>query len=93
MADTRSDISVPTGAWLNLYTASGVTVGTEVSVINKGSGTFFVFISATAPSILPATKGIPVYVGSASNAVTIPAGSSGLWAFSPQIVATALVQE
>jgi hypothetical protein len=93
MANTRDDITIPSGAWLNLYTSSGITVGTEVSVINKGSSTFFVFISAAAPAILPATKGIPVYVGSASNAVTIPAGSSGLWAFCPQAVGTALVQE
>ena len=93
MADTKADITIPSGAWLNLYIASGVTVGTEVSVINKGSSTFFVFISATAPAILPATKGIPVYVGSASNAVTIPTGSSGLWAFCPQVTGTALVQE
>jgi microcystin-dependent protein len=39
MADTRSDISVPTGAWLNLYTASGVTLGVAATITNKGSST------------------------------------------------------
>lgn len=93
MSDTRPDITIPKEVWTNLYTASGITVGTSVSVTNKGSTPFYVTIQASAPSVTPVPKGIPAYVGSSGNTVVISTGASGAWAFSPQFSTIALVQE
>lgn len=93
MADSRADISIPKGAWLNLYTASGITVGTACTIVNKGSTPFYVAIAATAPSITTVPKGLPLFAGAESNMCSAPSGASGLWAFAQQFDALVLVQE
>ena len=86
MADTRNDVVVTKNTWVNLYTASGITVGTACTVVNKGNNPFYVCISATAPSV-PTTgspKGFPVYPnGLFNSSFAALASASGLWAYSP----------
>ena len=84
MADTRNDVTIPQGSWVNLYSLSGIAAGTAVSIINKGSNAFFVVIAASAPAV-PATgapKGVPVTTaGLVGSTFSVPASASGLWAY------------
>lgn len=84
MADTRNDVTIPQGSWVNLYSLSGVSVGTAVSVINKGSNAFFISVQSAQPA--PVTsgspKGVPVYPsGQYGSQATVAASASGLWAY------------
>ena len=84
MANTRPNISVPQGAWLNLNTASGITVGVASTLYNKGSFNINIAISAAAPTDLSGMFGIPVLQATQSvNTFSIPAASSAVWAWSP----------
>lgn len=84
MADTRNDVTIPKGVWVDLFAGSGVTVGTVCTIYNKGSNPIFVSVSATAPAV-PTTgspKGVPLYVGgSPETRITMPTGTSGLWGY------------
>jgi len=94
MANTRNDVTIPVGVWTNLYTGSGITVGTEVTVINKGSSPVYVSVDATAPAVptgMP--KGIPIVAGTAIASANVSSGASGLWAYATQATAYVLVQE
>jgi hypothetical protein len=93
MADTRGDITIPTGAWLNLYTASGVTLGAAATITNKSSSPCYIVIAASAPTITAVPKGLPLFAGSESNMCSVPSGASGLWGFAPNNAATLLVQD
>lgn len=80
MADTRADIKILPKTWVNLYTASGITVGTAVSVYNKGSNPCYIAIKATAPAL--ANVGVPLGVGFTGNYASVPASQTGLWCYS-----------
>ena len=77
MANTRNDVILPKGVWVNLYSASGIPLGTAVSIYNKGSSPIHLAISADAPSSM--SFGVPVYTG-ADGFMMIQANESGLWA-------------
>lgn len=94
MTDSKSDVAVVKGTWLNLYAASGIAVGTAVTVINKGSQPVYVAVSASAPAVPVGTpKGFPLYVGEHSTPLAIPSAVSGLWCFSQQFNGAVLVQD
>lgn len=80
MADTRADVSVPSNTWVNIYSVTGITVGTAVVVYNKGSNACNLAIKATQPVIN--TIGIPLGWDSAGNHKYVSAGESGLWVYS-----------
>lgn len=55
MADTLQDIALTADTWVNIYThpvmvAAGVTVGTQISVQNKGSNRVFLHAGADMPT-------------------------------------------
>ena len=84
MANTRNDVAIAQGAWVDLYAGSGVSVGTACTVYNKGSNAFFVVIAASAPATptTGAPKGIPVTTaGLVGSTFSVPASASGLWAY------------
>lgn len=91
MADTRADVAISEGVWVDLYSGSGITVGTAVNVYNKGSSPCRLAIKATAPS--STSVGVPLYVGATGSFAYISAGESGLWAYCPQIGTVLLIQE
>lgn len=96
MANTRNDVVIPEGVWVNLFTGSGIPVGTACTVFNKSSATHYVAISLAAPPLPSAEptkmpKGVINYVS--GTGVNVAAGASGLWAYSPQGTSYALVQE
>jgi len=92
-ANTLPDVTLTQSTWVNLYTASGITVGTAVTLYNKGSQPFYVAISASAPTSPSPTFGIPVYQYNTPTAsLSVPSGASGLWAYQPYQNGTVLVQ-
>ncbi len=91
MAVTIEDVVVPKGVWTDLYTGSGVAVGTAVTVINTGSVAVQLAISLIAP--VSTTIGIPLYVGAVGSSALVGASEVGLWALSLDGVATINVQE
>ena len=79
MADSVNDVVVPANTWLDLYAATGITVGTAVTVYNKGTQAGQLAIKATTPGANIAI-GVPVYAGdSAKSSVSVPASASGAW--------------
>lgn len=84
MANTRNDVAVTQGVWIDLFAGSGITVGTACSVINKGSNAFFVVIAPTAPAVPTSgtPKGMPCYpMGQYGSLINVATGASGLWAY------------
>ncbi len=77
MATTRQDVILPKGIWTDLYAASGIPVGTSVSVYNKGSQPIYMAIANQAPTSV--TFGVPVYTG-ADGFMMIQSNEIGLWA-------------
>ena len=68
-------INVPNAQWLNVYTASGITVGTAVLVQNQSPAQALLQISATAPDPTDNT-GRRVQ---ANEEVQVDASAAGLW--------------
>lgn len=96
MANTRNDITLTQGAWVNLYAASGIAVGTACTILNKSGRTFYIAIAPTAPAIPAAGApfGVPIYPGSnVGNMGNIPTGSSGLWGYALRANTVCLLQE
>ena len=81
--DTVDDVILPANTWVNLYTTSGITVGTAVMLQNKGSSSCYICIASTTP--LTPRKGIILSaVDQAGNGINIYGGQSGLWAWAEQ---------
>lgn len=77
MANTRNDVTIPAKTWTNLYLASGITVGTAVSVINKGINAAYISVEATtpaAPTGMP--KGVPSINGGVTQTAHLPTYSA-----------------
>jgi hypothetical protein len=79
VADTRADVVIPKTVWTDLYAASGIVVGTAVTIWNKGSNTCNLAVKATAPTD---TRGTPLFTDSEGNNISLTSGESGLWAYS-----------
>lgn len=79
MSDTRLDVSIPANTWINLYTATGITVGTALEIYNKGSTPCNLVIRATTP--VNNTMGIPIGIDSAGQHRYVSSGESGVWVY------------
>ena len=53
MSDTLPNIELPGGQWVDLYAASGITVGTQIVVENLGSSPVDLITQATQPPSEP----------------------------------------
>jgi hypothetical protein len=79
MADSIADINIPTGVWTDVMAASGIAVGTAVSVYNKGNQPCLLANKATAPL---SVYGAPLYAGgNPGSNLTVIAGTTGLWCY------------
>lgn len=90
MAITRPDVVIKAGTWTDLYAVTGIAVGTQVVVYNKGSKNCLVAVSSAAPTVR--TMGIPLYGGPVGSYAVVSDGEVGLWAYS-ESGCTLLVQE
>lgn len=50
MADTLPNVSLPIGQWVDLYNATGITVGTQIQVQNLGGSLVLLHTGETAPT-------------------------------------------
>lgn len=50
MADTLPNVDLPVGQWVNLYTATGLTVGTQLQVQNIGQVNVRLVTQAAQPT-------------------------------------------
>lgn len=91
MADTRADVAVAKGVWVDLYAGSSIAVGTAVDVINKGSHNCVIAISLAAPAAT--STGYPLYAGPVGSFASIDASETGLWCYSVDGTTRILVQE
>lgn len=81
MADTLTNVPIPANQWVDLYAATGVPVGTAVSIENVGAADVYLTVRATQPPI-----DYDAYnVVQRQNGVRLrnTEGDSGAWAFSP----------
>lgn len=50
MADTLPNVELPIGQWVDLYTATGLTVGTQIQIQNVGAVDVRVVSQAATPT-------------------------------------------
>lgn len=77
MANTLPDVQLTPNVWTNLYTATGIAVGTALDIWNKGPYQADIAINAMAPAN---GVGVPLYNGPLGSYLSISAGESGVWA-------------
>lgn len=80
MADTLPNITIPPGVWVDLYTLSGIAVGTKITVENTGAADVYLAVQATQPATDHTEYNILKRTG---PKMTNSAGDSGAWAFCP----------
>ena len=78
MADTLANITLPSDTWVNLYAASGISVGTQIQTQNVGQTRVRLHTGATAPTSSGGFNIIPPD----SEPLVNQATSAGEWAFS-----------
>lgn len=76
MAATLPDVVITSTAYTNLYSATGIAVGTAVILQNKGNQPVFLQTTAASPS---ASSG-DGFVISPLEILTVDAAEVGLWA-------------
>ena len=76
--DTLANIVLPANTWVDIYAASGVTVGVQINVENLGSQVVYLNAGAAQPTDQAAFRA--VRPGSEKLNDT---GDAGAWAFSP----------
>lgn len=84
MADTLQNITLPENTWVDVYNASGISVGTAISVQNIGVADVYLTVRSTQPPV-----GYNAYnVVQRDNGVRLrnTKGDSGAWAFCPNNV-------
>ena len=76
MSDTIKNISIPIDQWVDLYAASGITVGTRIKVQNIAVNTVLLYSGAVAPASLDYYAIIERGVQAVNDI-----GDSGAWAY------------
>ncbi len=76
MADTLPDILLNNTAYTDLYDESGIAVGTEILVQNKGSVPVTITVVAAEPTV-PDRDGVNIPM---NGYVIVQAGATGAWA-------------
>jgi hypothetical protein len=76
MANTLNNVILPAMTWVDLYAATGLTVGAKISVQNLTTGDVRVVSKATMPTSADGFN----YIRPQMSAVN-QAGDSGAWAF------------
>lgn len=79
MADTLDDFTVVSTEWTDVYATTGIAVGTEVSICNKGGYPLLVKEALTKPLDADDNGVLIATYRSGSNNGIVKAGSSGVW--------------
>lgn len=78
MSDTLANVTLPAGTPVDLYDATGLTVGEQICVQNNSTGDVRVYSGATSPDIATAGSVLLRPGITAKN----DAGDAGAWAWS-----------
>ena len=78
MPDTLSNIPLPANTWVDLYAASGETVGAQLIVQNQGTTNILLTTKATEP-----ITGDGFLSVAPDHQATNELRDSGAWAYSP----------
>lgn len=79
MADTLNNIQLPTDTWVDLYAATGISVGEAISVENTGASDVYLVVSDTQPDAVPDAFN---FLKRDGDPMRNNAGDSGAWALS-----------
>lgn len=82
MADTLANIPLPPGVWVNLYTASGATIGDQLTVENTGDNDVYLTVQAFEPELNHNAYNV---LRRTDPRLTNSAGDPGAWAFCPNV--------
>lgn len=77
MATSLPPVTIPRNTWIDLYDATGITVGVQIIIQNIGSSDAKLVESVSDPSDSSGFNSIPV-----RSFLTNAASSVGAWAFS-----------
>lgn len=80
MATSLSPVRVNPNSWVDLYDATGITIGVQIIIQNIGSSQGQLTEAATIPPIPIGTTGINVI--SSREFLTNSSGAVGAWAYS-----------
>ena len=80
MADTRPNIRIQSGAWVDVYSASALPIGTQLFIENVGDSDLFLAVSLTQPD--PDHDSYNVLSRKGDGILMNNDGDSGVWAFS-----------
>lgn len=75
MADTIADVLIPTGSYVDIYTATGIIVGTSIVIQNKSLQPIWVQEGAAQPS----GTSFDGVVVERFKSVIVTAGATGVW--------------
>lgn len=80
MADTIPDTTIGSNTWVDVYSSTSITVGTNINIINKGSNAMYLYEGTTQPDN-DATDGVPLtgFSGNTHSA-EMESGSNTVWA-------------
>lgn len=77
MATSLPDVKIPTNKWIDLYSETGISVGTQIIVQNKGDAEAELSESLLEPIETTGSNKIPQY-----TYLTNATAAVGAWAFS-----------
>jgi hypothetical protein len=81
MTDTLANVDIPGNAWADLYTLTGIPVGTAISVQNIGSADVYLTVAAAQPPV--GYDAYNVVIRSTGAWLRNSSGAAGAWAFCP----------
>lgn len=73
-----TNVLLPKETYVDLYAGSGITVGTQIKVLNMTPNTVRLFSTASTPTSTDDNIPLPFRAGTAQN----DAGDPGAWAYS-----------
>ena len=83
MADTLPNVQIAADAWVDIYAATSIAVGTKIGMINNGGHTLYLYGGATAPTQAPNKDSsfgfVPV---EANQSAQNQSGDTGAWVYS-----------
>lgn len=77
MANSLPPVQIPANTWVNLYAATGITVGAQLSIQNMGYNSAYLTESASEPA-----QGLGRNMIEQGAFLTNSAGNIGSWAYS-----------
>lgn len=80
MSTSLSPVSLPVETWVDLYAATGITIGVQLIIQNRRTDDVFLSESVSAPTGLIADLGGNQLVG--KKFFTNTTGNVGAWAYS-----------